>query len=101
MQHARAMNALDAIQLDVRRGRRARHERERATRPHRVLERPDGLRHEPHHLILTHDADVKVRHERERAPPLCCTAVEHEGAGLRDGDGAAREGAVELVELLH
>src|SRR5215210_7942776 len=94
------MHALDTIELDVRRRRRARHERDRTPRPHRTLELSHGLRYESDDLVLPHDADVKVRNERERAAPLPGPAVEDEGACLGDRDSAGGEGAVERVELL-
>ena len=50
--------------------------------------------------VLGDDAEVVVGHERERPPALCGAAVEHDRAGLGDGERAAGEGAVEAVELL-
>ena len=91
VQHARAVHALDPVELDVRGGRRPGDERERPARALTdVLELLDGLRHEPHDLILADDADMKVRHERQRPPALPRAAVENERADLGDGDGAAR-----------
>jgi len=66
----------------------------------RRLESVDGLGHHAHDLILAHDTEVIVGHERERPPALTRAAVEHDRAGLGDGDRGAGERAVETVARL-
>ena len=101
MQHARAVHALDTIELDVRCRRRPGHERERPASLDRCLELSDRLRNQSHDLILPNDADVKVRHERQSPPALPLAAIENERPDLGDAERAGGESAVEAVELGH
>jgi hypothetical protein len=64
------------------------------------LEPAQRLRHRLHDLSGPHDAHVQVRDEGERPPSLAGSRVEHDRAGLRDGDRAGRDDADRLVELV-
>src|SRR4051812_13450281 len=91
----RPMNPFDPIELDVAGGARPRDEGER---PARALQGTDRLGHGGDDLGALDEAHVQVGDEGQRTPARAFSAVEHDGAGLRDGQGAAGEGAVEGVE---
>src|SRR5215213_2239627 len=101
MEDARAVHALDTIELDVGSGGRPGNERKRPALPDGPVEPSYRFRDEPHDLILADDADVQIRNEAERPPTLPRAGVEDEGANLGDGDGAACERPVERIQLLH
>jgi len=95
------VNPLHPIELDIRRRRRPRHQRDRAAGAGRLGEAVDGVRHGGDDLLLVDDADVQVGHERERAAARGFGAVEHDRPGLGDPERAAGDDAVERVELAH
>ena len=66
--------------------------------PHRRLHPLECLAHRGTHELGRDDADVQVGHQRQRADALTGPAVQHDGAGLRDGGGAAGEHAVHPIE---
>src|SRR5256885_1614363 len=66
---------------------------------HRRRDGRDRVGHGGHDLVRAHDAQVKIRHERQRAAPGHTRAVEHDRPGLRDRGGAAGEDAVDRVEV--
>src|SRR5215217_1514997 len=82
IEFARAVDALDPVQLDVRRGGRPRHERQRAPFADRIVEAFDGFGYEFDDLVWLHHAQVVVRHKRQGAPALTGAAVKHDRAGL-------------------
>src|SRR3954471_7243840 len=67
VEHSRSVDPLDPLELDVGRGRRAGHQCDRAA----GIERRQRLGHRGDDLARAHEADVAVRHERERAPAAC------------------------------
>ena len=68
VEHPRAVDALDAVELDVGSGRRAGDERDRAAVGGGVGELRDGVGHRGDDVARLDDADVMVGHERQRAP---------------------------------
>lgn len=77
---ARAVDAFDALQLDIaRRGGPAdpRHRASRVEAAQRVLDVRE-------HLVLGHDADVQIRNERQCPPSLVRSMVENDGPRLGD-----------------
>ena len=91
------MHAVDADQLDVG-GRRA------AGDPgHRaggvLAEDLDGLGHRGDDVGGLEDDDVGVGHQRDRAAALAGLTVEDACAGQGDGDAAACDDGVALVQL--
>jgi hypothetical protein len=93
---ARAVDALDPVELDVGRRRRAGDERDRPALAGDALDR---LGDELDDLRRLDDADVEVGDERQRAPALLRRGGEDDRAGLGDRDRAAGDDAVERVEL--
>ena len=93
------MNPLDALELDVGGGRRAGDERDRPSGLRGLGEPSDGVGHGGHDLLLADDAQVVVGHERQRPPARAPAAVEDDRAGLGDPERAARQHAVEGVEV--
>ena len=65
-----------------------------------TLETADELGHGLDDLVVSHDADVEIRQQRQRASPLPRPAVERDRPGHRARCGARCQRAVELVELL-
>src|SRR5438477_685904 len=94
-QCARAVYALDATELDVRRGRGTRDERDRAAR----IDAVEGLGQELADLRLDDDADMEIRHERHPTAALLRAGREDDRAALGDRGAAAGQRAVDLVEL--
>src|SRR3954452_475537 len=68
---ARPVDALDAVEFDVRGGRRAGDERDRATVARGGRERGDRVRNGRDDVLGEDDADVVIGHERERAAARC------------------------------
>src|SRR4051812_47377765 len=95
---ARAVHALDAVELDVRGGGRPRDERDRTAGARGVAEPLDRIRDARDHVGGLDEADVVVGDERERAAPRAPAAVERDRPRLGDRQGAAREHAVDRVE---
>lgn len=93
------MHALDPLEADVRRRRRAGDEDDRPALPRARLEAGDQLRHRLDDLVGPHDADVEVGHEADRPAPLPRAAVERDRARVGAGGGAGRQRPVERVEL--
>src|SRR3954454_22295062 len=94
---ARAVDALDAVELDVRGGRRAGDERQRSVR----IEPGDRVRDGGDDLLGADDADVVIGDERERSPAGCRAAVEDDRAGVGDRERAAGDHRVERFELAY
>ncbi len=93
------MDALDPAELDIRGRRRARDERDGTTfRGDEIAQAGDRLGHEVNDLGVPDDANVQVRHERERAPALCRPCGEDDGSRLGDPEGAAGDHTVEGIE---
>ena len=100
-QRARAVHPLDAIELDVRGRRGARDEGHRPPLdPHDLIEEGNRLGNQLDDLTLLDDAEVEVGHERDRTAPFRGAGAEHDRAGLRDRNRAAREHGVHPVELV-
>ena len=94
-QRARAVHALDPVELDVAGGRRPADEGQRAGR----LEPGQHLGHGVHDLVGAHHADVRSGTRRDRAAALVGRAVERDRAGLRAGRRAGGDHGVEPVEV--
>ena len=95
----RAVDALDAGQLDVARCGRARDEDDRPALPRARLERCDQLRHRLDDRLGTNDADMQVGDEAQCPAALAGTAVESDRARLGASGGTGRHGPVERVEI--
>src|SRR5215203_4880963 len=101
LQRARAVHALDPVELDVRGRRRTGDKGDGpALALDRSLQADEGLGDEAHYLPLAHDAQMVVGQERERPAALRPAGIEHDGARLGYAERAARQHAVALVELL-
>ncbi len=98
VERAGAVDALDPVEFDVAGGARATDPGERGERPGRVDPR-DRVGNIGEHLFGPHDDEQVVRHQAERAPPLAGTGVEHDRAGLGDGERAGGDRAVGGVQL--
>ena len=95
------MHSLDAAELDVGGGRRAR---DPGHRPSpgvgRVVQKGHGLGDEADDLVGTDYAEVIVGQERQHPPPLAGSAVEHDRPGLRDPQRRRGQDAVARLDLL-
>ena len=95
VQRPRTGDALDTVEFDVAGGTGAADERQRFGR----VEGLEGLRHGVDDLVGAHDADVVIRDQGQRPPPLTGAAVEHDRPGGGDPEGAAGDDHVERVEF--
>ncbi len=69
--------------------------------PRAPVERADRVGHGGDDLRALHEAEMQVGDERQRAPARALAAIEDDRAGLRDGQRAAGQGAVERIEVAH
>ena len=99
VERAGAVDALDADELDVNRGRRARDESNRPALGGDLRQRGHAVGHGRNDVSGSDDAQVVVGHQRERAAPGGAHAVEHDRSRFGDRERAARQHAVQLVEL--
>ena len=95
VQGARAVDAFDAVELDVAGGARPADEGQRPAR----IEPGEGFGHAGDDLLGVDDADVQVGHQADGPAAAERGAVQHDGAGLGDRDGAAGDHRVDVVEL--
>src|ERR1019366_787911 len=95
VQETRAMDALDALQLDVASRRGSADPR---LRPGWRQTR-QRFRNAAHDLTRQHDADMQIGQQAERPATLVGPTVEDDRAGFRDRHRAARDRAIKLVEI--
>ncbi len=98
LEGSRPMNTLDPVKLDVRGGRGAGNERDRAGGiTSGGVQTGHGLRHQPDHLVVADDAQVVVGQQADGAAALAWSAVENNRPCLRDTHRGRREHAIAVL----